>query len=170
MECEKKLPQRVKNRLENFDYSSCGAYFVTICTRDRQNYFWKDTFSTVGATIGRPQDVELTQYGEIVREAIDGIHSTYPAVSVESDVIMPNHVHLLLRVCADECGRPLVAPTVSRIINQLKGYVSKRAGKVIWQKSFYDHVVRGREDYEEHLKYIDENPIRWRYDELYTEE
>lgn len=63
----------------------------------------------------------------------------------------------------------MVAPTVSRVINQFKGVVSKKAEKAIWQKSFYDHIIRNREDYEEHLKYINENPVRWYYDELYIE-
>ena len=64
----------------------------------------------------------------------------------------------------------MVAPTMSRVIKQLKGIVSKQVGNGIWQKSFYDHVIRNREDYEEHLRYIYENPSRWRHDKLYTEE
>ena len=159
-------PQRKKNRLENYDYSSCGAYFITACTLERQNYFWKN----VGAIIDRPQDVELSTYGKMVDQAIQNIPSAYPALSLESYVIMPNHIHLLLRVCADEYGRPLVAPTMSRVVKQLKGIVSKQIGKSIWQKSFHDHIIRNREDYEEHLRYIYENPIRWCYDELYAEE
>ncbi len=98
MENNKELPIRKKNRLQNYDYSSCGAYFITICTQKKQNYFWKN----VGATIGRPQDVELSFYGEIVSDAIKSISSTYPALLVERYVIMPNHIHLLLRVCSDE--------------------------------------------------------------------
>ena len=62
------------------------------------------------------------------------------------------------------------APTMSRVVQQLKGYITKRIGCSIWQKLFVDHVIRNREDYEEHVKYIYENPIRWYYDELYTEE
>ena len=89
---------------------------------------------------------------------------------VDNYVIMPNHIHLLLIICADENGRPMVAPTVSRVIQQLKGYVTKRIGYSIWQKLYYDHVIRGREDYNEINKYIHENPARWFYDELYSEE
>jgi len=159
-------PQRKKNRLENYDYSSCGAYFITICTLERRNCFWKN----VGAIIDRPQDVELSQYGKMVDNAIQNIPSAYSALSLEGYIIMPNHIHLLVRVCADEYGRPLVAPTMSRVVKQLKGVVSKQAGISIWQKSFHDHIIRNREDYEEHLRYIYENPIRWYYDELYTEE
>jgi REP element-mobilizing transposase RayT len=56
------------------------------------------------------------------------------------------------------------------VVKQLKGIVSKQAEISIWQKSFHDHIIRNREDYEEHLRYIYENPMRWYYDELYTEE
>lgn len=165
MVSEERLPKRKSNRLESYDYSSTGAYFVTVCTLKRQNYFW----SKVGATSGRPPDIELSLCGKIVGEAIQNITIAYPELSVDSYVIMPNHIHLLLRVRADERGRPMVAPTISRVIKQLKGYVSKQIGKTIWQKSFYDHIIRDREDYEEHLKYISENPVRWHDDELYTE-
>ena len=166
MKMENEMPKRKKNRLENYDYSSCGAYFITVCALARRNYFWNN----VGAIIDRPQDVELSPYGEIVNEAISNISSVYPALSVEGYAIMPNHIHILLWICADECGRPLVAPTVSQVVKQFKGYVSKRVGTTIWQKSFHDHIIRNRKDYEEHLQYIYENPIRWAYDELYTEE
>ncbi len=160
MKMENEMPKRKKNRLENYDYSSCGAYFITVCTLERRNYFWEN----VGAIIDRPQDVELSLYGEIVNEAISNISSVDPTLSVEGYAIMPNHIHILLRICADGCGRPLVAPTMSRVVKQLKGYVSKQVGTTIWQKSFHDHIIRNRKDYEEHLQYICENPIRWGYD------
>lgn len=162
---ENKYPQRKKNRLENYDYSSCGAYFLTICTSNRRNYFW----NSVGAIIDRPQNVELSQYGTIADSAIENISSVYPEILVESYVIMPNHIHLLLRVRSDEFGRPMVAPTMQRVVKQLKGYISKRIGESIWQKSFHDHIIRNREDYEKHIRYIYENPITWHYDELYIE-
>ena len=57
----------------------------------------------------------------------------------------------------------MVAPTMSRVVQQMKGYVTKRIGKSIWQKLFTDHIIRNREDYEEHVKYIHENPMRWYY-------
>lgn len=113
----------MKNRLENYDYSTCGM---------------------------------------IVDEAINNISSVYPALSVDCYVIMPNHIHLLLRVCTDDHGRPMVAPTMSRVVNQLKGYVSRRVDATVWQKSFYDHIIRNAADYEEHRNYIYENPFRWR--------
>ena len=160
------LPIRKRNRLEHYDYSTCGAYFLTICTSKRQNYFW----NKVGATIGRPQDVELSACGKIVDEAINNIPKIYPAIMIERYVIMPDHIHLLLRICVDDDGRPMVAPTMSRVVQQMKGAVTKRIGVSIWQKLFFDHVIRNRQDYEEHMKYICENPMRWQFDKLQGEE
>jgi REP element-mobilizing transposase RayT len=173
-------PKRKINRLENYDYSSCGAYFVTICTAKRENHFWNvgavigrpqdDGNATVGAVIGRPpiiehpQDVTLSEYGKIVDDAINHISIIYPALSVEHYVIMPDHIHLLLMICPDENGRPMTAPTISWVMNQLKGNVTKRIGHAIWQKSFYDHVIRNKNDYDKHVKYIYENPINWQFD------
>ena len=63
-------------------------------------------------------------------------------------MIMPDHIHLLLIIRSDEYGRPMVAPTISRVVQQLKGYVTKRIGHSIWQKLFFDHVIRNSRDYE----------------------
>ena len=157
MEMDKELPNRKRNRLEHYDYSSCGAYFITICAAERRNYFWNH----VGATIGRPQDVDLSQYGKLADEAIHNIPSIYPALEVDHYVIMPDHIHLILMIRADKNGRPMVAPAVSQVVQQLKGYITKRIGQSIWQKLFFDHVIRNRQDYEEHVKYIFDNPEKW---------
>ena len=160
---DKNLPKRKPNRLRDFDYSSCGAYFITICTKERRNYFW----NTVGATIGRPQDVPLTSYGKIVNDAINNIPKSYPQISVDYYVIMPNHIHLILQIYSeDKIGRPMVAPTISRVVGQLKGYVTKQIKEAVWQKSFHDHVIRNRDDYQEISRYIYENPSNWETDEL----
>ena len=66
-------------------------------------------------------------------------------------------------------GRRVAAPTVSTIINQMKGNASRQIGHSIWQKGFYDHVVRGDADYMEIWKYIEGNPARWKEDKLYID-
>ena len=160
------LPKRKNIRLANCDYNEPGGYFLTICTAERRNYFWdfdEANNYTVGATIGRPQDVALSSYGKIVDDAINNIQVIYPALYVDSYVIMPDHIHLLVVIRADEFGRPMVAPTVSVMVQQLKGYITKRIGHSIWQKRFFDHVIRNREDYEEHIKYIYDNPTHRRH-------
>lgn len=156
-------PVRKINRLAAFDYSSPNAYFITICTHQKQKLFW----NAVGATNGRPPQVPLNQLGRIVQSAIEAIPAHYPACVLEHYVIMPNHVHLLLRIRADECGRPMVAPTISTVVAQFKGAVSKQAGIPIWQKGFHDHIVRTPADFEEIQAYIEANPFRWTEDSLF---
>jgi len=102
-------PKRKPNRLPNFDYSAPGAYFITICTKDRRNLFWTD----VGASIARPQ---LTLWGDIAAKSICDIPKHYPAVSVDHYVVMPNHIHLLLQINTDTDGRAMLAPTVSHVV------------------------------------------------------
>ena len=156
------LPKRKQNRLTSYDYSTPNAYFITICTHNRQNLFWKD----VGATIGRPEDIPFTELGVIVQQRIADIPKHYPMISVDHFVVMPNHIHLLLQINTDHDGRPMAAPTVSTIINQTKGILSKQAGFSIWQKGFYDHVIRNEKDYLEIWNYIEGNPYRLAEDEL----
>lgn len=102
----------------------------------------------------------------MVETAIHNISVHYPAVHVDNYVIMPNHIHLLLFLYCDD-GRPLVVPTISRIVQQLKGYVTKRIGHAIWHPRFYDHVIRTERDYRDISLYIDNNPARWAEDEYY---
>jgi len=126
--------RRKQNRLKEYDYSLAGAYFLTICTRNRENYFWDN----VGARIARPMDYTLTECGVVVEKAINLIPKHYPAVTVDNYVIMPNHIHLLLQIHTDSEGRAMRAPTISNIVNQFKGYVTKQLKISIWQKLFYN--------------------------------
>ena len=155
--------ERKPNRLVHYDYRMPNAYFITICTQKRQNLFW----APVGASIARPQNVPLSAYGKIVDAAIRDIPKHYPAVTLDHYVVMPNHIHLLLQIHSDAQGRPMVAPTVSTIIQQMKGIVTKQIGISIWQKLFYDHVIRCSQDYEMVWNYIEANPAKWREDCFY---
>ena len=158
------LPKRKQNRLTEYNYNTPNAYFITICTRDRKNLFWKD----VGAAIGRPGNVPLTDLGMMIKQVIHDIPRCYPAITVAHAVIMPNHIHLLLQINTDADGRPMAAPTISTVINQTKGVASKNAGFPVWQKGFYDHVIRGERDYMDVWNYIEGNPGKWAEDKLYV--
>lgn len=155
------LQKRKPHRLPNFYYNTPGAYFITICTKDRKNLFWED----VGVSIARPQ---LTPWGEIADKAISQIPKHYPAISVDHYVIMPNHIHLLLQINTDADGRPMVVPTISVVVQQLKGVITKQIGQSVWQKSFHDHVIRGDADYLKIWEYIDNNPAKWEEDCFYN--
>lgn len=154
----KNLPSRKAYRLQGFDYSSNGAYFITICTKNKEHIL---SHITVGTTIGRPPVVSLTETGLIVDDAIKQIPKRYDGVFVDNYVIMPNHIHLIISINRGDSGRPMVVPTISRVIQQMKGYATKCAGRPIWQEKAYDHIIRNEEDYYIHLKYIDENPAKW---------
>ena len=151
------MESRKPNRLKDFDYTQNGAYFITICTKDR-----KQTLSRIaaGTSIAHPPKVQLTRLGELVEEAIREIPRRYEGISVDRFVIMPNHIHLILRI-EKESGRPMVVPTVSRVIQQMKGAVTKRASGPVWQNKYYDHIIRDDYDYAVRYQYIESNPARW---------
>lgn len=160
------LPKRKPTRLQSFNYSTPGAYFITICTNDRKCIFWEN----VGASIARPQTPYLSKWGTIVDNAIRQIPVHYPAISVDHYVVMPNHIHLLLQIHSGPDGRAMPAPTISVVVQQLKGIVTKRIGKSVWQKLFHDHVVRNKQDYLKIWEYIDNNPTNWEEDCFYIKE
>ena len=160
------LPKRKPNRLQEYDYSTPNGYFVTICTQNRRNLFWKN----VEAITDRPENVPLTNLGMLARQSIEDIPRYYPVVSVDHFVIMPNHIHLLLQIHTDNDGRSMIAPTISTVVRLMKGAVSKQAGFSVWQKGFYDHVVRSQRDYLDIWNYIEGNPSKWEGDKLYNAE
>ncbi|MBE6926461.1 MAG: hypothetical protein E7461_06420 [Ruminococcaceae bacterium] len=160
------LSKRKPNRLPNFDYSTPGAYFITVCTKNRKCILWNN----VGASIARPHNIPLSAYGKIVNQAICNIPLHYPAVTVDNYTIMPNHIHLLLQINTDADGRPMVAPTISTIVQQMKGIVTKQVGESIWQKLFHDHIIRGEKDYLKIWEYIENNPAKWKEDCFYKED
>ena len=97
----------------------------------------------------------------MVEHTIKSIPNIYKTVLVDDYIIMQDHIHLLLIIHPDQNGRPMAAPTINQVINQMKGHISKQIGQSIWQKSFFDHIIRDRKDYEFHVRYIHENPLKW---------
>ena len=161
-------------RLKSYDYSQRGAYFITICIKDRHNLLWEP----VGATCGRPlisgnqDNLPLSEIGKIVGLEINKIESYYNNVLIDKYVIMPNHLHIIIILnntenVHTENGRPQVAPTISRIVQQFKGSISKQIGFSIWQKSFHDHIIRDEKEYFKIWEYIGENPLNWQKDCYY---
>ncbi len=84
---------------------------------------------------------------------------------------MPNHIHLIIVLNAySESGPPKAAPTIGSIINKFKGSVSKKSGFHVWQRSFYDRIIRNEQEYRAFWKYIETNPMTWENDELFSKE
>lgn len=124
-------------RLERWDYSGRGAYFITICTKDRITFFRR------GAQCAPESDFpELTECGEIANQVMLEIPTHYLNVTLDEYIIMPNHIHMILIL--GDSGRTLCAPTptVSQIVRMLKETITKRIGRPIWQRSYYDHIIR----------------------------
>lgn len=155
------LPRRKPIRLEQYDYSSNGSYFVTICTRER--------FEVLSVIEGDGECASLTllPIGTIVEMEILRLKARF-GVTVAKYVIMPNHVHMIIKIYRAEQSP---APTISGIICSLKSITTKTvnrrdnmAGQIIWQRSFYDHIIRDKSEYERIWHYIDSNPQNWNED------
>ena len=164
------LKKRKTPRLQNFDYNSVGAYFITICTQNRRCMLSQ----IVGTGVLDCPQVKLTRYGEIAEKYIKQLNDFYDNISVDSYVIMPNHIHIMLLIRENGQSRtpvPTKANSVfSRFLSTFKRFCNKEYGENIWQSRSNDHIIRDRRDYQEHLRYIYENPMRWKFDELYVEE
>ena len=182
------LPHRKTLRLPDFDYSQPGAYFVTIVTRDRKTLFGKIVDG----------NVVLNNVGSMVEEVIKQIPEHYPGINVEVSVIMPNHVHILFNffdVLACPCvfqsdeienGQPRgVDPTrkqlsLPEIVHRIKSLTThrymtgvrdmgwSRFESRLWQRSYYEHVIRNERDYKAIYEYIITNPMNWEKDEEFS--
>ena len=171
MDKAKELPQRKHPRLDNYDYSSAGAYFVTICTQNRRCVLSR----IVGRRLAPAEasGMEYTSFGKIAEQQLLSLKDRYAYLSVDQYVIMPNHIHVVL-ILESEAAGASPRPTITDIVCAYKSLTTRECKKngfdgKLFQTSFYEHIIRGREDYEEIVKYIYENPICWYYDELYTE-
>ena len=172
MDKAKELPQRKHPRLDNYDYSSAGAYFVTICTQNRRCVLSRIVGR--GLAPAEASGMEYTSFGKIAEQQLLSLEERYAYLSVDQYVIMPNHIHVVL-ILESEAAGASPRPTITDIVCAYKSLTTRECKKKgfdgkLFQTSFYEHIIRGREDYEEIVKYIYENPIRWYYDELYNEE
>ena len=180
MDKEKELPKRKDLRIKQYNYSWAGAYFVTICVKDRRRIL-SDIVKPVG--VGALDDpfypyTQLTDIGKIVEKNLLSSENI-SGVTIDRYVIMPDHIHAIIVLdpdkyvrCQDGSSR---APTptnemLPHIISTFKRFCNKEIGFNIFQRGYIEHIIRDKEDYETRAKYIHENPIKWYYDELYSEE
>ena len=172
---EKRVPDRKPLRMAHYDYNTPGAYFLTFCTHNRKHFL-----SSVVGAIHESPEIQLTDCGRAVEETIQNLPD-HLCVSVDRFVIMPNHIHLIAVITQEDALRAIrESPLQSRtILSNLIGYIKMNASKAIrqwygdlpvWQRGYYDHVIRNREDYVALAEYIQTNPLRWELDKLYKEE
>ena len=170
-------------RLKNWDYSSAGHYFVTICTKNRGCYF------------GDIKDgkMKLSKLGGIAEKYWLEIPDHFPKTELDAFVVMPNHVHGILvinddggavnrtdvacNVCTTTRGRATIwgaispkSGSLSTIIRSYKSACTKMINQTrdnvqfAWQARFYDHIIRNHKSLFRIRKYIIENPIKWEND------
>ena len=155
------MPQRKPNRIDNYDYSQNGAYFVTICTHDRKKILSK---INVGTGVLDCPHIQLLPDGEIADKYIRQMNAFYEHLSVDQYVIMPDHIHILLTVQNGQSRTPVPTranSTVAKFVSTFKRFCNKEYGENIWQGRYYDHVIRNQQDYNEVWEYIEKNPRKW---------
>ncbi len=152
------LPQRKPNRIPEYDYSQNGAYFITICTQDRKKI--------LSQIVGDDAHIVPEPFGTVVEKYIRNVPE------IEKYVIMPDHIHMIIRL--DNGSMWASTPTdakpqhnrISNIVRSIKVLVAKEIGEPIFQRSYYDHVIRNQQDYDEIWEYIENNPRKWMLEHL----
>jgi len=181
MENENKLPNRKSVRLKNYDYSSDGLYFITICTQDMKCLF------------GYIKDGEmiLNKYGKSIEQELLKIPTNYPDTTIVTYIVMPNHIHFILHSCRvygpdglrvyNSVGAGSARPqtgsvrqenkihTIGQIIGRFKFNTTKTINmeNKLWQRGFYEHIIRSEKSFIEIDYYIRVNPKTWESDKLF---
>ena len=147
-------------RLPFYDYSQYGCYFVTICTKDRQCLFGKIIDG----------EMKLNTIGEIIKESLLHLAELYPNSILTDFVIMPNHLHFIWFNQDDV--------HLSSIVKKFKGNIARKYHHImlaqnkvyspLWQRSFYEHIIRNDKDYDRIATYIENNPLQWELDRFYN--
>ena len=144
-------PKRKPNRLTEYDYSQNGAYFVTVCTQDRKKI--------LSSIVGDDAHIVPKPYGIITEKYIRNVPE------ITKYVIMPDHIHMIIRLDNGSMWASTpTKPQSSRVANigrSIKILTTKEIGTAIFQRSYYDHVIRNQKDYDEIWQYIENNPLKW---------
>jgi len=159
-------------RLQGYDYSQAGAYFVTIVTYQRECLF--------GQIVNG--EMELNDFGKIADECWRAIPDHFPNVELGAHIIMPNHAHGVIVICdVDGRGAAMLRPydgndnphkinvkpgSLGAIVRSFKSAVSYRINKEhnatgIWQRNYYEHIIRNADEANRIHLYIESNPARW---------
>ncbi|MBE6569387.1 MAG: hypothetical protein E7658_04100 [Ruminococcaceae bacterium] len=193
---EEDLPKRKKLRLNSHDYCNTNAFFVTICTQDRKRLLSEyaaissvsaQTISPVGEDLDPPADMRsnlssrgqqyvpplcLKAMGEIAVEQLLALEKRYPNVKISDYVIMPDHIHaiIILYKSADAATPSLF--DIMRVYKSITSRICKQKYHVekLFQRSYMEHIIRDKEDYNAKRQYIRDNPIHWFYKHMCTSE
>ena len=167
MQISHDLPSRKSIRIKDYDYSKEGIYFITICTQHRENIL-----SEIVQDM-RKTKIELKPFGKIVDDNYNLIIKKYNMKS-HNYVIMPNHIHALVEIYNRNNTKHI--NTIPNIIKELKSITSveyikrtktnefKNFSKRVWQRNYYEHIVRNEKEYYIIYQYIENNPYNWKKD------
>ena len=155
-------------RLKNYDYSQSGLYYVTICTKNRENLFGDINNNNVGVGRDRPVSMILNQYGKIIKNVWESLPDHHP-VELDAFQIMPNHIHFILHIVLGASRR---APTtLGFIVGMFKKECTKQINKLrntpgqkTFQRNYYEHIIRAENDLNKIRKYVINNPSMWERD------
>jgi len=164
-------------RLQGYDYSQAGAYYITMCTRNRECLF--------GNVIDG--QIQLNEVGRIVQTVWNGLPQFYEGVELDAFVVMPNHVHGVIVIHAGVgaihesplLSKPFASARIvdrrrmllSKIIGRFKMVTAKQinalretSGLTVWQRNYYEHVVRDEVSLNRIRQYLADNPAQWEFD------
>jgi putative transposase len=165
------MAERKSLRLHGYDYSSDNLYFVTICVQNRICCFGEIVLDP-GHNLTQTLMVR-NAYGKIAEEQWNWLGKQYPYLVLHAFAVMPNHIHGII-----EIKRSLIPCSGMKIksLSELMGAYKTTTSKQIhlagytgfsWQRSYYDHIIREEESFENFLEYINNNPANWENDDLY---
>jgi len=157
-------------RLKKYDYSQSGMYFVTICAQNRQCLFGQVA----------NDKILLNEYGEIVQMVWNELPQHYSNVQLDEFIVMPNHIHGIIIITNDRfvgAGfKPAPTPKhgLPEIIRALKTFSARKInelrnvqGEKLWQRNYWEHIIRNERSYQYIADYIVNNPSNWENDKLY---
>ena len=151
-------------RLKEYDYSKEGMYYITICTQNRE--------CILSEIVGAHDcaQIELTQIGKIVKEELLRTNEININIKIHEYIIMPNHVHMIINIYANEYRVQSCTPTktIGNVIRGIKSSISAKIGYPIWQRNYYEHIIRNEKELYKIIEYIQYNPINWKNDNNYT--
>ena len=165
----KELPVRKDIRLKEYDYSSAGCYFITVCVKDRHELLGEILVGDAVPSV--PSRMKLSNIGKLVNAYLSRMNDVLELATLDCFAIMPNHVHLLISLQTERRGTLRTAsPTkavIPRIVHGMKSVTTRNSGYSIWQRSYHDHIIRDEAEYQKIWQYIEENPSRWTEDRYY---
>ena len=174
MKFDPKIHHRRSIRLQGYDYSQSGAYYVTIVAHRRECLFGE--IVPVGADLKSAPTaptMQLNEYGKIVERAWFDLPNHYPHIELGTFCIMPNHVHAVIIIVGAGVGAGLrPAPTerhpLSEIVRAFKSFSARRINELrktqgipVWQRNYYEHIIRNTEEHNRIHLYIEANPANW---------